>query len=65
MVVAEAIDDLIIALEARAPASIRAPVNKRYVREIEKMMRKYFDDLEQAFPQEDIKRIYNKYVEED
>lgn len=56
----EELEGLIQMMEARIPANPRSPENEKHEKRLEREMRRYFRDLEQAFPYEALERIYGK-----
>ena len=58
------LDSLILLLEARIPASQQSPQNLKRRERLERELRKYFRDLEKAFPYSKLAGIYNRYVKE-
>ena len=49
-------------LEAELPANRTSPKNRRKENALAKLVSKYFDDLEKAFPYSELEKIYNRYV---
>lgn len=62
--VTKAIDDILACLEAKIPANPEAPKNIKLADDLEKDMKKYFKNLENAVPMAKLEQIYMKYVEQ-
>ena len=60
--VSEAIKDVVNILEAEIPANPVSAQNVRRAHSLERMMRDYFNALEQAFPYESLSEIYYREV---
>ncbi|MCK4793836.1 MAG: minor capsid protein [Desulfobacteraceae bacterium] len=58
------LDNLIQILEAQVPANPRSPRNQRLAKRLERELAKYFKSLEDAFPYNEIARLYDLYVKE-
>lgn len=58
------LDKIINLMEAKIPANPRSPENVKHEKRLEREMRKYFKDLEQAFDYGALGKIYNRYVKE-
>ena len=58
------LDNLIQFLEADIPANPNSPKNQRKKRGLERELRKYFRSLEDAFPYQEIARLYDTFVKE-
>lgn len=56
------LDELIDLLEAQIPANPQSPRNRRKLPAIERIMKRYFTNLELALPIEAIEQLYWKYV---
>ena len=61
----KALEDLIEAISAKIPCNQNSPVNQKHMRSFQKVMEKYFKNLETAFPYQKIEKIYNRYVTEE
>lgn len=59
------LDSLILLLEARIPANPNSPRNLKQRERLERELRKYFRDLEKAFPYSKLAGLYRKYAEPD
>lgn len=59
------LDELITVLEANIPANPESPKNKRLADALERDMKKYFKQLEDAVPIEKLEKIYHRYAERD
>lgn len=56
------LEELLNVLEARIPANPRSPVNRRLALKLERIMSRYFTQLENALPDAVLEDLYYKYV---
>ncbi len=59
------LDKLIEIAEEKIPANQRSPKNQRHRRAFQKVMERYFKNLEAAFPYKKIEKIYESYAKEE
>ena len=64
MTVIAEIDQIISLLEARLPANVNSPQNRRLVARLQRDLAKYFRDLGNAFPYGKLDKLYIRYVKE-
>lgn len=60
--VREELTELISLLEALIPANPASEMGRRYERRYARLMARYFSDLKDAFPYDELANIYNRYV---
>ncbi len=65
MTIETELEETIDLLEARIPANPNTAKNERKAKTMERLMRRYFKALEQAFPYDAIEQLYYKYVKPD
>jgi len=59
------VDSLIRLLEGNIPASPQSPANVRRAERLERRLEAYFKALEQAFPYDEIERLYWQHVKQE
>lgn len=58
------VKNLLMLLEAQIPANVAAPVNQKHVNRLNRELTRYFLDLGEAFPYEQVDQVYYTYVKE-
>ena len=64
MTILAELDQIINLLEAEIPANPNSPENQRLAKRLQSSLAEYFKSLDDAFPYDQVDRLYYKYVEE-
>ena len=59
------LDSLLEAISSNIPCNQEAPINQRHRRAFQKVMERYFRQLETAFPYQKLIRLYDRHVTEE